>query len=143
MDMGNPTGRIMNNIKIGIMLFVFFGSASSYLIIWTRIKSSLNCIPNTHRKRKYTRSARVMLLIVLSYLLQWWPLVVLAVWIYLGGSPIPRIMILVVLFCNLGGVFNGFAYTLMRRNYLKMTPVSNKVPPNDESRVSLKQKSAT
>ena len=140
--MRNDLGKIMNNVKAAIMLTVFFGSGLSYFIIWMKMRAS-GPAPSTEvdmeRKRKYHRSARVMLLFVVAYILQWWTWVVNAIWAKVG-EPEAWIVVLVVFFCNMGGVFNGFVYTVMRRKYLKSG--SAKVLTNTRSLTQTKSNEA-
>ena len=67
---------------------------------------------------QYFRSGQIMMVLVLAFMVQWWSWVVHAIWAYFSTPQIWLIFV-VVLFCNIGGLLNAFAYTIIRRNYLK------------------------
>ena len=60
----------------------------------------------------------MMVLFMAAYMMQWLFNVVFVVWSKVG-VPQTWIFVVKVIFCNLGGLFNGLAYTVMRRRYLK------------------------
>ena len=64
------------------------------------------------------RSGQIMMVLVLAFMVQWWSWVLHAIWAYFS---IPQIWLIfvVVFFCNIGGLLNAFAYTIIRRKYLK------------------------
>ena len=91
-----------------------------YTLVWLRIRQSpfgsqasrgRDSVP--HKTR---RSARVMLIFVLAYFAQNWSVVIYYTWGFFGYPPL-ALVYLVVTFVNMGGVFNMFAYTVLRRWY--------------------------
>ena len=65
---------------------------------------------------KYHRSARVMVVFVGAYFIQNWPAMIYYIWAYLQSPPMVLIVVLVI-FVNMGGLFNAFAYTFVRKRY--------------------------
>jgi len=55
-----------------------------------------------------------MMIIVAAFILQWWTSTLFNIW-GIFSSPPPPVLILPVIFINLGGIYNGIAYTLIRR----------------------------
>lgn len=56
--------------------------------------------------------------------LQWWPYTTQALWSLV--TPIPfGMVIIVVVVCNLGGLYNAIVYTIIRRRYTKVSGVEN------------------
>ena len=66
----------------------------------------------------------MMMLFVGVYLLQWWPYVVQAIWT-IAGVPHLALIIMTVIFANLGGVFNFLAYTFIRKKYSSVGSAGN------------------
>ena len=52
----------------------------------------------------------------MEFCLQYWPFVVLALWSLVSTPPFPVLMMIVVV-CNMGGVYNAVVYTVIRRKY--------------------------
>ena len=61
------------------------------------------------------RTAKILVCFVVAYFAQWWALVLYGIWSFIKPPPPEATLLLVVLFSNLGGVFNFFAYTFIRR----------------------------
>ena len=64
--------------------------------------------------RRRRNAARLMFIFVVIYVLQWWSPVVYDVWAMVAEPP-DQFLVVCVFFVNLGGVYNCFAYTLIRR----------------------------
>lgn len=78
--------------------------------------------PAAGASNKYDNSSRVMMVFVGAYISQWWPAVICCGW-KLSEQPPTLVYGAVVFFCNMGGVINFFAYTLIRRK------ITRKVAP--------------
>jgi len=63
---------------------------------------------------KNLKVARVMMLFIVAYILQYWEYITYALWLVFG-KPSVVIMEATVIFTNQGGVLNMLAYTLLRR----------------------------
>ena len=104
-----------------LTISVFTVSLICYITILLKMKTSgpkdLTQMDQA-RRNKYNKSAHIMMIFVVAYLLQWWPWVLLVIRSQFG-RPEWWIMITKSILVNLGGVFNGFAYTWMRRYYLR------------------------
>ena len=78
-----------------------------------------------------------MALIVLAFLFQWSLYVAFTLWQFFG-SPHIGLLIADVSVCNLGGVFNAVAYTLMRR-----AGIGKKDNKKDERKAKAKKDNAS
>ena len=68
----------------------------------------------SRKQKKNNKAAQTMCFFVLAYLLQWVLYITYTFYQFLTPPPNAYLMI-VVLFCNMGGVFNFFAYSFSRR----------------------------
>ena len=115
---------IMNYI-ISITLLSFFGFNSIiYLLVGRKLRKAavtLNDIAVNAQIQieKYNRSAKVMLLFVLAFLAQWVCVMAFYIWALLAMPPLAMV-VLVVIFANLGGVFNFIAYTWLKRKFVNV-----------------------
>ena len=99
-----------------------------YLAIWWKIKRTSSLFKSSESsaqfrggqavggndQSKYANTAKMLILFVVAYFAQWWPLVLLSAWSYVAPPP-DVLMVLVVIFVNAGGVYNCLAYTVIRR----------------------------
>ncbi len=121
-----------------LMVLTAFLSIALYICVWLKIRSTTLSLkkaahPGEHdmycsqngkmvdlqdQKNLYHRTAKIVTLFCLAYIIQVWPFIVFCIWI-LNGSPDIILVEMAVLFCNAGGVFNFLAYTFFRRMYAK------------------------
>ncbi len=117
---------LVNNIMAGSMVASFFTILGCYAAVWFTIRrqTKLQTSAGSEAARKvakYHRIARIMMIFVVAYVAQWWPLIVSAVWGLFTGT-VAHVVVLwaAVFFCNMGGVFNCVAYTVIRRRYQRV-----------------------
>lgn len=86
----------------------------AYGAIWFKIKRTarLMKLPSGNR---YHNSAAVMLIFVGVFAFQWLSFTLFNFWIITRGNPPTPFLVLSVILVNLGGVYNCFAYTVVRR----------------------------
>ena len=103
---------LVNNIY-GMMIFgVFLTNSICYTAVWIKIhKTSFQGDVNEQTKR-YQKTARMMMLFVVCYLVQYSTYIIQAFWTF---AEVPAVAIYIVAVCliNLGGVYNAFAYTII------------------------------
>ena len=115
-----------------------------YLGVWAKLKSSSSKLangPQNGRKQKYFRSAKVMIVLVLAYIFQYWPYIPYIVFVSVSSNQyvIYSACMMVAVFCNLGGFMNFIAYTFIRRRYIdKRDKKGNCVDLNDSNNMSSK-----
>ena len=86
--------------------------------MWVKIQRTRHLVGTFNNPdMRYAKTARVMTIFVVAYLAQWWPSILLSVWSYIAPPPIV-IMLLIVIFANMGGVFNFLAYTFVRKRLI-------------------------
>ena len=123
-DMTINIGRIMNSVHGMTLAVLFIICAISYIILSVNVMISSHIMTSGHALPRYEaikgrrlKSVRIMMVFILVFLLQWWPWSTQAIWSRFTQPP-NWLMVCVVLFCNLGGVLNAFAYTFLRRKHL-------------------------
>ena len=119
-DMRSQMGHGVTNAMSAVMLLTMATNGLAYLLVWFKIRqvSALMLTAGAApagRIVNYHRTARVMTIFVAAYVLQWWPYVVASIWTLIKKHPPVVIYILAVFTCNMGGVFNALAYTILRR----------------------------
>lgn len=121
MDLRKAAGRALNTFYILSMIIVFVANSFCYLIVFAKIRQVENMMANFNQdadakenSKRSRRSAQNMALLVLAFLFQWSLYVAYTLWGFFG-SPSNDLLTADVFICNLGGVFNGIAYTLMRK----------------------------
>ena len=87
-------------------------------------------------KRTEGKTSLFMMAIVIAYFAQWWPFSIYQAWYIVEQPPIILVQCIVI-FCNLGGVFNFFAYTFIRRRYGRSRRISNSSSDGGSRRRSL------
>lgn len=114
-----------------ILVTVFVLNAVFYGAVYYKIRkvAKSNVSSEGEQNNKYHKSARLMLMFVAVYMFQWWTLVTQALWSF-AGAPSVDFIILSVVVINLGGVYNAFVYTVIRKKYITVgsdneTSVSN------------------
>ena len=113
--MGISRGRIYAQVFSLIQICSFGLLGVAYGAIWLKIQRTtrlMNGMSST--EQRYQSSARVMLIFVAVFILQWWSLTLFNVWV-LVVTPPSAVLVLSVLLINLGGVYNCIAYTIIRR----------------------------
>ena len=119
-----PEGVIIYTIYTSMVVGVFAINSICYTSVCITIKRSSadvakfqdsTCdLQQRHaQSRRVVRMSKSLTLIVAAYICQWWPFLVLTFWSYIGKPHIAW-LIVVVVFCNAGGIFNGVAYTVMK-----------------------------
>ncbi len=133
-DMTKDGAIIVFNIYSGAMFATAFLDVFFYMCVWLKIQSTSKALSSatgstTFRsqggkmvsasdQKAYNKTANILTLFVLAYFAQWWPFMLYGVWSYFGPPPV-MIVQLIVIFCTMGGVFNFFAYTFVRRSMRK------------------------
>lgn len=122
MDIRKPAGKALNTFYILAMVTVFVINSICYIVVFCKIRhvekmmssfrsTETSSLEKYHRSKK---SAQNMALLVLAFLFQWSLYVAYTLWSFFG-SPSNALLVADVVICNLGGVFNAIAYTLMRK----------------------------
>ena len=123
-DMSKAESLIAYNMYAGFMFLTTFLDLVMYAEVWYKIKTTQKRLKNSSTTQggggkdqgRYDKTAKILTLFVASYVVQWWPFMVYAIWAYVALPPM-IMYFLTVLFCNMGGVCNFFAYTFVRRSY--------------------------
>ena len=112
-DLGRPYGRIINNIYTVTKLMCIAVNIICYGLVWGRIKQN-----NSQSKdsNKYQRSAKIMMLFVTAYIIQVLPLVIFFIW-NMFSTPNVYFAVVVMIFYNMGGIFNFLVYILICKKY--------------------------
>ena len=75
---------------------------------------------------RHHKAAKVMLLFVVAYFIQWWLAHLYGIWPFIFGGTFPDYLVhLAVILCNLGGFLNAGVYILIRRNRNNTRPDPN------------------
>ena len=117
-----PQGLFLGQFTAMLNIVIFVVNLICYMFIWCKIRSVAKKIKvdktgkAAESAAKYHKSARVMMIFVVSYALQYWAITIYYSMEFLGVSHI-SIVFLTVTFTNQGGLFNFFAYTYVRRKY--------------------------
>ncbi|ELU00855.1 hypothetical protein CAPTEDRAFT_194428 [Capitella teleta] len=122
MDMRKAAGQALNTFYILAMITVFVVNSVCYIIVFAKIRQvekmmesfSTGDTEAKEQSKRSRRSAQNMALLVLAFLFQWSLYVAYTSWSFFG-NPSYKLLVADVFICNLGGVFNGIAYTLMRK----------------------------
>ena len=128
----------------GSMFAILLTISILYVSIWWKLKASgpvaMTSSWKTHiQRQKYQRTARVMTCFIAAFVAQYWPYVIFSLLAWfdpdrLGPGNVIMYM-LIVLFCNSGGLLNFLAYTYIRRYYLNLT--NNNTSQTDDCRHKL------
>ena len=104
------------------LLVVFSMNTVLYTFTWVRIKDHDRKIKRFKGTKEYSASkqaARSFLLFVVAFFIQWWASFVFGLW-SLFAEEVPQLLFNgMVIFANLGGVFNLIVYVIMRRRGLR------------------------
>lgn len=115
-NLSTAEGRIYQQSFTYAQLLVSMVILISYGMIGVYMKRSAKQSGNAHNK--YLRSTKVMLIFVLVFIFQWWPLAVFAIWA-IFAVPHLAILIICVTVINLGGVYNAIAYVFLRTHMVQ------------------------
>lgn len=122
--MGSSSGRMYAQVVSLIQISSFGLIGVAYGAIWMKIQRTTSLMTDrTSTEQRYQSSARVMLIFVAVFILQWWSLTLFNVWV-LVATPPSAVLVLSVLLINFGGVYNCIAYTVIRRR-LQRQKVNN------------------
>ncbi len=119
--MRTSAGPILTNIQGVVVLLFFLAIMLCYAMVWFKLSAVSKASSSGMTRTKYHGTARVMMLFVAAFLFQYWPMMLYGAWA-LFAMPHVSIVILLVLFVNMGGFFNFLAYTVIRRKYQKTGP---------------------
>ena len=122
MDVRKPAGTALNTFYILAMVTVFVVNSVCYVIVFGKMRHvekqlasfGEDCSQQHEGRRRSKKSAQNMALLVLAFLFQWSLYVAYTLWSFFG-TPRDELLVADVFICNLGGVFNCVAYTLMRK----------------------------
>lgn len=117
-DLRQPYGVFVHNFYGVSMVTVFTMNGICYGAVTLHIHKIRRMSAKIGSKAHYNRTTAMLAAIVAAYLFQWFPSVIDSIWILLGTPP-PYIYVLQVVVVNLGGVYNAFAYTVIRRILLQ------------------------
>ena len=129
----------MNTVHGMTLAVLFIICAVSYVVLCVNVLISSHNMMSSNtqsaiRRRRLLKSVRILMVFILVFLLQWWPWSTQAIWSRFTQPP-NWLMVCVVLFCNLGGVLNAFAYTFLRRKHLLI--VDNRIVQFPRPRLSI------
>ena len=103
---------------IGIIEMVTFGIlAVSYGAIWMKIRQSSKVVDASIQR--CNRTAKMMMIFVVSFFFQWWIQCVIVIWTYILGTMPSFIPVISGCVVNMGGVYDCVAYTIIRRKFQK------------------------
>lgn len=106
---------MVTRVVAGTMVAVFIYNSVSYLGIWLKVRNVSKLSATTAAdKKKYVKSAKIMLLFVAAFISQWWAYIIYCIWSFYT-EPSVVIIVAAVTFSNMGGVFNFLAYTYIRK----------------------------
>ena len=117
-DMGNSYGPIVNNLYSGAMLITIIVNIICYGLVWAKISQAARA--QNSKDNKYHKSAKVMMLFVTCYIVQWLPFVVYSTW-NIFSFPSVYMLAVAIFFANLGGLLNFGAYLFIRFRYQRQT----------------------
>ncbi|ELU04867.1 hypothetical protein CAPTEDRAFT_213427 [Capitella teleta] len=108
--------RTKGTISLSDMVLVFVANAGCYGAIYYRIRKATSKI--TSHNCKYHKAAKLMMFFVATFLFQYWPFVVGALW-SLACPLALELYIITSVVTNLGGVYNGLQWFTMVYNGLQ------------------------
>ena len=130
-DLSNPIGPLFNIIVSAMLVATFATNFICYVAIFLKMRAvELKLLQGATGQRvtsadggagaggsnstKYHSVARIMMLFVVVFMVQYWAFCVYCMWFLVEEPPVV-ITWAVVFFPNLGGMLNLMAYTVMRR----------------------------
>ena len=115
-DMRKSSGPTLTTVLSGALIFTFLANLVCYLLVWGKIQQvarNTAALGQSNQQTRYHGTARVLMLFVAAYMIQWWAYVTYSIW-SLFANPHIVMFVLTVIFTNMGGVFNFVAYTFVR-----------------------------
>ena len=107
-----------------LQLSLFFGVTLSYGAIWLKIKRTIHLIGSN--STRYHNSAKLMMIFVVVFLFQWWPVTVFYIWSFIDAPP-AELTVVSGFITNMGGVYNCIAYTVIRRRLQRQAAAQERV----------------
>ena len=107
----------MDTVVTGLLFVTFFFITFFYIALLAKMRSVEQKVKkgnDSSGSTKYHSTVRIMMLFVAVFVLQWWASLAFSVW-NIFSQPSVVIYWGAIFFSNLGGLFNGMAYTLLRR----------------------------
>ena len=115
--MRKPSGPILANIFSVALMCTFMICSVSYTLVGMKVRKISKAAGSWSKlRKKYNRMAHMLTLFVVAYMMQWFPAVVQGFWTFIA-NPHVSVIVMVVFFTNIGGVFNCVAYTVIRLKY--------------------------
>lgn len=123
-DETKPSATMVNNIYSSLMIACFCLAVFVYTSIWVKVSRTSELLKSfaTTSSSKSLRLAKNLSLLVAAYFTQWSPFIVYALWSF-SEPPHPVLLVLSTISCNLGGLYNMVAYTVIR---MKQQPSETK-----------------
>ena len=127
MDLGSRKGAIASYAITVLLILTLVLNLVCYVTVLARMRSVEQRLhqgppqPGSS-ETKYHSVARIMMLFVFVYMLQYWAYAVFSVWQRVYDDVSIVVMWGAVFFSNMGGVFNTVAYTVLRRRLRGVQP---------------------
>ncbi|CAD5124066.1 DgyrCDS12370 [Dimorphilus gyrociliatus] len=122
LDNRRPYSKILQTVIAVFFVLIFVLISILYSLSWIKIKKisrNLNKIL-TSSQEKYHKTAKIMMLFVISFIAQWWSFMIYAAYGMYRTQPF-LIVLLSVIFSNLGGIFNFITNAFVKRNNVKIS----------------------
>ena len=115
--MSKSTGRLICSIVFLCITLLFVFMTGMYTLVWIKLRTVVRVVANPRGGGcKYSKSARVMMLFVGSFLVQWWfPGVYTAVWYF--TKPATWIYVGMVVVTNTSAIANFVVLRMMTKKY--------------------------
>ena len=115
----------MNYFVAFFLLSTFIFCSVVYIVVGIKLRMHASNLSanNPQNIQKYNRTAKVMMMYMLAYFAQYAFAIVFNIWSLFAMPPIAMV-ILIVVFSNMGGFFNFVAYTWARKRYLNVVEPS-------------------
>ncbi|CAH1801711.1 unnamed protein product [Owenia fusiformis] len=122
-DGRNPLYGLVMSVMSVAMIFTFLFNLGCYAaVIFTvwRVTKNIANFNNDEAatKKKCIETAKTLVIFVIAYAGQWWAYVVYSFWAFVELPP-EWWTLLTVIFSNMGGVFNFFAYSKFRKSLVE------------------------
>ena len=123
----NTPGLILAQVNAILNIIILLVCLLCYVFIIFKIRSvAKSSMKDKTGDSKYHKSARVMMIFIVSFVLQYWAITLYYSWAFIEVPPLP-LTFLTVSFTNQGGLFNFFAYTYVRRKYQNVKEAGNAI----------------
>lgn len=127
LDLRRPYTKVLQACVAVFFVFVLLTISLLYGISWIKIKKISENLNKTitSSQEKYHKAAKVMLFFVVSYISQWWSYVIYAAYGMYGTQPF-LIVLVSVIFTNLGGLFNFITNVFVKKHNLRVNNATSK-----------------